>query len=224
VTIANVLLCVGFAIAVLIYRMQRAASRRRDVQATRALLAGVKSGMAEGWGSWFFSNGYSSENAGLRARQDFEKISNSKNYGQVFLVPAHTVAALLTSPSVGDLVSLETITTANLALYRIGVFNQLVKQQTEFNTRHAAEIVDDTLPPERRTAIAREAYGISNMIHADGIGEANLPGGWYRSLTEAVEKNVCALDIELARCWLSRICYDRDISPSVSEPGVDAPL
>lgn len=209
-TVAHVLPWVGFATAVLIYRMQRAASRRRDVHAAFTLLLGVKYGMTEGWGTWFFSNVWSGEALQKRAHQDYDAILQ-KNYAQVFPVPTQTVAAVLTSPSAGDLMSAQMIEAANLALYRMGVFNQLVAQQTAFNARYLAEIRDDTLLPERRTALAMAAFSISHMLHGTGIGDANAPGGWYRNLTDAVEQNVSALSAELTRRWLFRIIYDRNV-------------
>ena len=214
-TIAYVLPWVGLATAVLIYRMQRAASRRRDVHAAFTLLLGVKYGMTEGWGTWFFSNVWLGEDLQKRAQQDCDAILE-KHYAQVFPVPTQTVAAVLTSPSAGDLMNAQMIEAANLALYRIGVFNQLVAQQTDFNTRHLPEIRDDTLLPERRKALAMAAFSISHMLHGTGIGNANAPGCWYRDLTDAVEQNVSALSAELTRGWLSRIIYDRNVHAASS--------
>jgi hypothetical protein len=116
------------------------------------------------------------------------------------VVPREPLVALVNSPSAGDLIAVETVETASLALYWVGVFNQLVQQQTDFNARHLAEIRDARIEEERLAAIGRGAYEISHMVHATGIASANAEGGWYRRLSEAVETNIADLEKRL-RSW-----------------------
>ena len=93
---------------------------------------------------------------------------------------------LATRDLVGDLISEETVFAANFALWRVEVFNQLVRAQTDFNMRHAVEIFDDKLDTDRRTVIAEAAQEISVGLHIGGIGRAGEAGGWYQRLTESV--------------------------------------
>jgi hypothetical protein len=188
----------------LIYEIQALASSRRDVVGARAVLVGVKHGMVEGWGELFFSTEWTAENAKRRAQADFDSIQK-RTFGQVFLVPTQPIASLLASPAAGDLIRSETIEAANIALYRIGAFNQLVQKQTDFNARHLPDIVDEQLPAPRRKALAHAAYKISYMLHVDGVGTANAAGGWYRKFKDAVESNITALD---ASPWWNRIALD----------------
>jgi hypothetical protein len=69
----------------------------------------------------------------------------------------------------------------------LGVFNQIVQQQTDFLATHIAEIVDATLGADnaRREALANAAYSISFMLHANGIGDAK----WYADLKQALARN-----------------------------------
>jgi hypothetical protein len=200
VTFGDALALVGIALAIALYAFQVAHSRRRDLEAARAVLRGVEHGMVRGWGEWFFSTVYTEEGAKQRAFQDAENVQR-RGYGQVFLVPNESLASLVNSPAAGDLIDTEAVEAASLALYWVGVFNQLVQQQTDFNARHLAEIRDETLSAERRDALASAAFSISHMIHGSGVASANAEEGWYRNLCDRVEANIRELDEMARRPW-----------------------
>ena len=77
----------------------------------------------------------------------------------------------------------------NVALWKIGRFNQFVEQQTDFNTLHADEILDVTLPDARRQVLATAAADISYRLHRHGIGD----DGWYVDLMAAIDKELVRL-------------------------------
>lgn len=200
VTFGDALALVGIALAIALYALQVAHSRRRDLEAARAVLHGVEHGMVRGWGEWFFSTVYTDEGAKQRAFQEAENVQR-RGYGQVFLVPTESLASLVNSPAAGDLIDTAAVEAASLALYWVGVFNQLVQQQTDFNARHLAEIRDETLSAERRDALASAAFSISHMIHGSGVASANAEDGWYRNLCDRVEANIRELDERARRPW-----------------------
>jgi hypothetical protein len=74
---------------------------------------------------------------------------------------------------------------ASVALWQLGIFNQLVRQQTDYNALHLAEIRDDELPLARREALSKAAYSISRMLHKNGVGDA----AWYWALIDQLTTN-----------------------------------
>jgi hypothetical protein len=86
-----------------------------------------------------------------------------------------------------------------VALWQLGVFNQLVQQQTAFYGAHMAEINDENLSQSDRLALAKAATAQAYMLHGRGIGNAGANDGWYRRLTNQVEKN--ASDLRRAARW-----------------------
>ncbi|HEU5183624.1 MAG TPA: hypothetical protein VFU01_03580 [Gemmatimonadaceae bacterium] len=99
-------------------------------------------------------------------------------------------------------ISERTVAAANLALWRVQTFNQLVAAQSDFNVQHVAEVVDTSLSPERREVIAAAAEKLSFLIHRSGIGDANAPAGWYRELDRAIWGDIEALESrEQAPAW-----------------------
>lgn len=212
-TLGDTLTLVGLAVAVLFYALQRAWERRRDLEAALAVLVAVRDGMGRaaeqdgptGWADVFFKSVWEGDALNNRAQQDYDAVM-SGSYNQVFEVevPSSPLEALIVGPGAGDLVKRETIEAANHALYQIGVFNQLVRQQTDFWGRHLAEIADPVLPSNRREAIARAARAQSKMLHGSGIGAAGADGGWYSRLTGAIDKNIGELRTRQARAWWRR--------------------
>jgi hypothetical protein len=154
ISVGDGLAVTGLGVAVLLYALQSALARRREVLAARASLLGVRAGMLDGWGSWFFSHVYGEADAAARAMEDAELVRKERGHHQVFLVPREPLVALATSPAAGDLISDDTVESASLALYWIGVFNQLVQQETDFNALHLAEIRGEVISEPEREAVA----------------------------------------------------------------------
>ena len=200
----------ALAVAWFAFRVERASSRRRDIQAARAALVAVKRGMVEGrpaggdpyfgWGTIYFGNEYNAVTA-YNAGLDAARLVEQGGSYQVFAVPSAPLERLATAGGVGDLISEETIFAANFALWRVGVFNQLVEKQTAFNVQHAAEISDDSLPAGTRKAISLAAQELNIALHLDGIGLAARPDGWFGGLTAAVNDDVARLDSMAATPW-----------------------
>jgi hypothetical protein len=184
VLLGDVLIFAGLVATGIIYYLERQAARKRDIASVLTMLKAVRDGLLQ-WGEVYFQNGYDEKSAVARAQQDFDLIIG-KAYGQVFLVPVEPLTALIERPGEGDLVRKETIEAANVALWRIGVFNQFVHQQTDFNTRHLSEIADPSLPQTRRVVLAGSARWISTMLHMQGIGRAS----WYQKLKAELETNI----------------------------------
>jgi hypothetical protein len=102
------------------------------------------------------------------------------------------------------LISEATVSAANVALWRLAVFNHFVERQTRFNERHAAEIVDlDRLSPERRAVLARAGEEVNIGLHLEGIGAAAEEGGWWNRLTSAVASDVGTLEQLERQPWWS---------------------
>jgi hypothetical protein len=195
----------ALALAWAIYRLERLASRRRDIDAARSTLIALKQGMlgdpAElGWGDLYFAHGYDDDGAKRRAASDAEAILNG-TFNQVFVVPAEPLLVVAASPAAGDLISDETIRAASFGVWKIGVFNQLVRAQTDWNVQHGVEVLDPATSDGRRDSLARAAVGVSHMLHLQGIGEANAQGGWYRRLKRAVDDDLLRLAVERRLLW-----------------------
>lgn len=67
VSLGDALAVTGLAFALLVYGLQTALARRRDLLAARAALMGVRHGMIQGWGKDFFSTVYGEAEADRRA-------------------------------------------------------------------------------------------------------------------------------------------------------------
>lgn len=189
VGIPDVLTLAGLVVAVGVYLLQRAVERRRDIDAARSLLDAVVSGIRP-WGDLYFATHYDHEAAKERGKQDHAAVMGG-DYIQVLRVPAAPLEALLSSPAVGGLIVRDTVQLASVALWHIGVFNQLVRQQTDFNTECLPEILDKRLDADRRKTLAQTAASISYMLHMNGIGD----GEWYSDLLAQLDSNRDALTI-----------------------------
>ena len=135
----------------------------------------------------------------MRAQQDDDSVMGG-SHCQNFRVPTEPIASLIQQSGEGWLISGETIAAANIALWKIGIFNQLVQQQTDFNAFHLAEFSHVNLDLTRRNALAQAAWRLSVTIHQYGIGDAS----WYRRLMTALDHNVEALEKRKLRKWWSR--------------------
>ena len=109
------------------------------------------------------------------------------------MVPTEPVASLI-EPS-GDLwpFSLQTLRAANVALWRMTVFNQFVRQQTEFNTLHAVEM--PRVGHGHLNQIAEAGFKISTNLHQ---GES-YDGDWYRELKRAVTRDIAEFWVLLGK-------------------------
>lgn len=195
-TFGDALALLGLALAVLLYEAQRIVERRREIGAAIQLLDAVSKGI-QPWGDLYFGGGgYDEDGAKEHARTDYQQVME-KHYNLVFRVPAEPLVALIGSPAAGGLIGETTIQLANATLWQIGVFNQLVQQQTDFLANHLAEISDETLPRARREALANAAGSISSMLHRNGIGDAV----WYVAFMEQLRANRMELARRARRWW-----------------------
>jgi hypothetical protein len=121
----------------------------------------------------------------------------------MFVVPTQPLTLLLASPATADLISPRPSSPANVGLWRIRVFNQLVTMQGHFNMQHLTEIKDMELPESRRDLLALSAQDVSRMVHRYGIGEANVQGGWYQRLKAAIRADLDRLETEQSRKLLT---------------------
>jgi hypothetical protein len=182
------LVILGFVVTWLLYKRERADEKQRDRDAALSVLRAVRDGIMP-WGELYFCKGYDDESAKKRAQQDYDWIMKDTSYGEVFHVPAAPLVALLSHPAAGGLIVRETVEAASVALWQIGIFNQLVRQKSDFNARHLAEIRDKDLPPERRRGLADAAFTQSVMLHAKGVADAT----WWANLKHQLQTNIEAL-------------------------------
>jgi hypothetical protein len=182
----DLLVVVAIAVAVAIYSHQKSDSAKRDLQSTLADLQAIRGGVTK-WGDLYFSTDYSGEGVTeARAQLDYAAVMGRASPGQIFRVPTEPLVSLIQRSDTSPLISPDTMQAVNDALWCLGKFNQLVDQQTAFNTRHLHEFADPELPETRRLALAEAARWISVMIHGWTIGNAN----WYRDLVSALEANI----------------------------------
>jgi hypothetical protein len=150
---------------------------------------------APGWGELYFSKIYTPDVHASRSEYTRERIRN-RELDQVFVVPPEPLRLLATT-SPGP-ISGRTVAAANTALWRVEVFNQLVLGQTMFNAGIAAELKARSTSDGRLEDLGTAAAAMSAMVHADGIGAAQAPGGWYRELKEAIAANIDDLESRMS--------------------------
>jgi hypothetical protein len=193
----DLLVLAGLGLTYVVYRRQRFDSNAQQVRSAIAVLRAVREGMSP-WGDMHFGGkGYTADSANVRAQDDYRAVK-AGGYGQNFRVPTEPLTTLIQQPGEGAFIRRETIAAANIALWRLGVFNQLVQQQTDFNALYLSQ--GQALSDEQREALADAARNISVMIHRDAIGDAS----WYRGLMKAIEENIADLERRLERKWWSR--------------------
>lgn len=152
---------VGLAVAWLLFRTERAASRRREILSARSLLFGVQRGMVSGhgdrpgWGDEYFNEIWDEDRAKRRARDDYAKVVDG-GYEVVFGVPTEPLASLISTPYAGDLISEDVVFRANVGLWRIRNLNQLVDQQTQLITQNLPDIADPRIPKPDLTGLSDE--------------------------------------------------------------------
>ncbi len=201
--VANVLTVAAISLAWLAFRLERQRVRARDIAEALGTLNAVWHGMVEprglgfafvpGWGNNYFAKDYEGELLVLREAET-RRMIGERVPDQVFVVPTEPLARLAsTSPSPG-LITERTVSVANFALWKIGVFNQLAEKLTAWNVQHAAEIVDPETPPERRRVLEHAAARISHELHGYGVGGGwRKPTlgeqGWYRALVDSLLNN-----------------------------------
>ena len=195
----DVLVFVGLGVTYGVYRNQAFNSVMQRVDSTLAILLAVRNGVTP-WGDLYFAGGYDNDSAARRAEQDHAAVM-AHGYAQVYRVPAEALYELVQGSSDGGpLVSRKTIEAANVALWSIGVFNQLVQQQSDFNAVHQADISDESLSPTCREALAKAAEKMSVFIHLRGIGDVT----WYAELKTAIDENIRQLETTKSKRWWHR--------------------
>jgi hypothetical protein len=183
-----ILVYIGFVVTVVIYWLQRYHSLRRQIDAAISVLKAVRA--IDPYGEQHFGKeGYSPRAADIRAQNDYNQIMG-KGYFQNFQVPSEPYASLIQNAGNGWPLNDETVETANIALWKITAFNQLVQQQTDFNAMHMAEIVGGTITATERQDLAKSAKAISVMIHGTAISDTR----WYPKLIEELERNIAELE------------------------------
>lgn len=110
-------------------------------------------------------------------------------------MPTEPLARLATSSPQEGLIDAITVAVANFALWKVHVFNQLVRQLTDFNAAHVVEITSQATDPARREDLAAAAMSLSQAVHRYGIGWAwsRRPDGgrgWYGAFVEALSANM----------------------------------
>jgi hypothetical protein len=196
----------GLAAAWLLYRLERAATRRREITAARAVLVGLWRGMVDGyggrpgWGELYFTTNYTDEAAAKSGKSMAEDVLRTRR-SQVVVVPTGPLEALIASAHAGDLISEATIYFANIGLWHLEVFNQLVVQQSHLLAQHLVRILDERLGERRRSLIANAIGSQATVLHRRGIGDPFTDGGWYRQLKESLQSDIARLDAELRKRW-----------------------
>ena len=198
----------GLALAWTTFRITHDATGRNATASARGLLASVRAGMVEhrdgpGWGEAFLGDAYTDADAVSRATHAMKGVDRGMP-DQTFVAPTEPLELLARASPQAGFISVETVSAANVALWRLKVFNQLVGQQTLFNALHMAEITDRSTSKERREVLKEAARTVAFTVLRHGIGEANAPGGWYRNLKEALSHDIANLDRRGARPWWRR--------------------
>ena len=186
---------VGLAVTLFVYIRQRAESFELIRQSAIATLRGVRNGIAP-WGPAHFSTDYSGQVGLNRARLDHDQIMQH-GYMQNYLVPTEPLVAIIEQRDEGRFIDVATIEAVNVALWRIGQFNQLVQQQTDFNARHAAAISGSEISQQERQAIALASERISVEIHGIAIGDSR----WFATLMSRLNENASAVEAIGRRRW-----------------------
>jgi hypothetical protein len=198
---------VAIALAWLLYRLERMDARHRDLDGALAVVRGVKHGMVDGigddvgWAENYFATVYTPGGEELAARVDDASASIKRNRWamQVFPVPLAPLELLVSPPATAGHISDETVFTSNVGLWRVGVFNEFVRMQADFNARFITEIRDEHLDDDRRLALIQGAAWIAEQIHLYGIGPANVEGGWYARLKRALDGDIDRLTADRSK-------------------------
>jgi hypothetical protein len=198
VTEGDALALLSVTVAFALYRLDVLRARAGVIEAAIATLAAVQQAMVgteeePGWGSYYFKNRWTAARC-VEVGKYYNGLIRDRKYEQVLVVPAEPLAALAATPVAGDLFSKETVYAANLGLWRVGVFNQLVGQQTSMIAAALPEIHDRRTRRSRRAALGAAIGAQAVMLHRDGVGEADEPDGWYYRLRTALTADLERLD------------------------------
>jgi hypothetical protein len=193
-TVGDVLVFVGLVIAGIgvfvalrIYRRQQYDSDLREINATTSLMTAVRDGIRS-WGHPYFLPKYDHDAAEARAEEDAQAILH-RSFRQNFRVPTDPLVSLIMQPGEGRFVTREVTRSVNIALSRMGQFNQLVQEQTDFLGAHLPQIYNPHTNEQVRGALADSARQISMIIHGTIIGN----DGWYNNLVTALDMNIVQL-------------------------------
>jgi hypothetical protein len=183
-----VLVVAGLALTWIVYALARFDSERQDVEGARGLLRAALAGMP---GDLYFEHGYTVLSAQERADQDRRYVLEG-TYGEIFPVSTASLTTLLSSVPLapGRWIRESTIEAVGVAVWKIGTFNELVRQKSDFNGRHLVEIFDTSLDERRRKALADAAASQSAMLHGGGLGDA----AWWGNLKRELAANISYLD------------------------------
>jgi len=189
---------IGLLLTLVVFLLQRASSAKLLRQLALAILGAAKDGIAP-WGPLHFGTDYSIWGE-ERVQLDFDAVMNH-DYMQNFCAPTQPLISVINQPDEGRYIARQTIEAINIALWKIGQFNQIVQQQTDFNAQHAVDIRGDDIATRQRHTIAEAAKRISVHIHMVVIGD----GRWYEALMQALDENIEALHA-LGKCrwWTLR--------------------
>jgi hypothetical protein len=215
---------VAVLLAWFVFRYERDRRTLDAIDSAHATLRAVQYAMVEsrgsgqqGWGhAYFWLADYDRDKANERAAGALNAVYNH-HFEQIFVVPTEPLVKLATAEPHDGLIEYKTVASAGFALWHLHVFNQHVRQLTDFNTRHVVEISSTATEPARREELGAGAEALSFMLHRYGIGWAwsEYPNGaegrgWYGEFVEALEKNVHELQERrrrhLAR-WLESLPY-----------------
>jgi hypothetical protein len=168
----EVVTAAGFALAWLAFRYDRHVRWRGAVDAAHGTLSSVYQGIVAGvpplgsqsaWGRHYLHTIYTDEVAKERANKTRELVM-MRGIDQVLVVPTEPLAMLATVAPHPGLIEPTTVAVANTALWRVGVFNQLVQQMADFSAAHAVEITSNATEWERREDIAAAAMSRSYFV------------------------------------------------------------
>jgi len=202
----------ALAVAWLVYRIERTATRRRDIVSARALLGGLWRGMVDGqagvpgWGELYATSNHTS-NLTSKVTEDAAATSSTpeelllRTCAQLLVVPTAPLGALISSPHAGDLISETTIYFANIGLWHLEVFNQLVVQRSQLLTQYQVRISEKKLGERRRSLIARTLGSQAAALQRRSVVGSSTDGEWYRELKASVESDIARLDAALAKRW-----------------------
>jgi len=152
--VGDMLIFGGFAATICVYRSQQVQSENQLIDATLGVLHGIRDGMKPWADNHFGGSGWDEVQAAARAEKDRQCVREGV-YFLNYRVPTELIVNLLQHSGTRAALSSETITLAGEALRKVGIFNQIVQQQTDFLAAHLPEIYYPTLEPARREALAR---------------------------------------------------------------------
>lgn len=198
--IGDVLVLLGLLATIIVYRSQQVDTDNFQIDSTLAIFASLISGLNDWGDDHFASTDYGDARmVEARAKSDYQDVM-AGIFHPNFHVPEEPIINLIQHSGTRGVVNRDTITTGNEMLRRIEIYNQFVRLQTEFFSRHCLEILDPSLDPDDREKLADAFSSISVLIHQEGVGDAT----WYHDFRKALNENVTDLSAHRRRYWWSR--------------------